>query len=206
MKLASIMLVLALAPWASAATVWDNGAPDLADASLSDVDASVVTFDDFTLSGSATIRSIQWWGIYIFTASPGPDSFNINIFADNGGAPGTSVTGTLAVSASRLSTTDLVFGSFPLFEYTANIPDTVLSAGTYWLSIQNDTTGSGYDWSWASSANTPANALFLDGSFTAQEFDLAFNLNDTAVVPEPSTMLLSAVGLGGILLARRRRA
>jgi hypothetical protein len=64
------------------------------------------------------------------------------------------------------------------------------------------------NWFWAASAASGSAIMtpFPEGSPVVLDAELAFLLSDAPIseVPEPSTMLLSAVGLAGIWALRRR--
>jgi hypothetical protein len=205
LKLKFAVLALAVAQLAHATTIFDNGTPDFQNATASDPDSGFIAYDNFVLGGATTLRSVQWWGIYYSGNNAPADAFTINIFADNAGQPGSSLTGAMSVSPTRQLTSDTVLGLWNIYVYNATIPDTILGSGTYWVSIVNDTTGSVDNWFWATSAATGGSSWQNSGPRT---IELAFNLSDTAVntVPEPSSYLLSAAGLVGIFLARLRRA
>ena len=201
MKLKFAIFSLAIAQLAGAATVFDNGAPNLQNAAASDLGNGFTSYENFILGGTTTLRSVQWWGIYFPGNTASADSFTVSIYANNAGQPGSAVAGPLSVAATRQVTSNTVGGTWDLYLYDAVIPDTVLGAGTYWLSIVNNTSGAD-SWYWATSASS-GDARQNTG---ALNLELAFNLSDTAsTVPEPSTYLLSAAGLAGIFLAARRR-
>ncbi len=96
--------------------------------------------DDFVVPGGQTwnVQSIDADGV--FFNGPGPaNSFNVFVYADNAGLPGTQVYSTLNQSYSVVGTT-----------YTVNLsPAAVLSPGTYWIEIQaNMTFVPNGEWGW----------------------------------------------------------
>ena len=203
MKSLFAMLLLGMVPLAHGSTVFDNGSPDLLGGLASDVSTPFVVFDDVSLGSSATVRSVQWWGVYYSDNTPLTDAFTIRLYVDVAGAPSASAFATYAVSATRQDTGTLVLGALNNYLYSANIPDTLLASGTYWISIVNDTTNDTNDnWYWATSQST-GNAIQLT---TTNSGEMAFVLSDTVVVPEPGTLLLGVAGFAALALLRRRRA
>lgn len=114
---------------------------------LSDGSAYTVA-EDFTLSTTASVGALVWWGGYgsPYLGVPERDGFTVRIFLDAGGAPGEVVaTFTPGSAVSRQATGGWVnppdanvgFTGRPEFEYRLDLPTPlVLQAGTrYWLSI-----------------------------------------------------------------------
>ena len=95
--------------------------------------------DDFVVPRGQiwTVQSIDADGAYL--EFPGPaNSWNVFIYADNAGLPGTQV-------YSILNTTVTVNGT----TFTVNLtPAAVLAAGTYWIEIQANMTLSSQQWGW----------------------------------------------------------
>ncbi|MDQ5868079.1 MAG: S-layer homology domain-containing protein, partial [Chloroflexota bacterium] len=102
--------------------------------------------DDFTVPGGQTwtLTGVDVIGNLI-GGSTQPGSFNVFFYSDSSTLPGTPVfsytTGTSYVTDGTA--------------YTITIPSTVLSPGTYWVSVQANTTVTGNNWQWANRANTP---------------------------------------------------
>ena len=223
---ASILALLFSSVPGTAAVIFDNGPPDLLEASFSDSDSSPpnTSFqiaDDFVLtSGQTTIRDIHWWGVYAFSNTPPTtDNFTIFIYADGPGpAPG-ALLHTFPVGNVNRADTSVTIGLDPpmdLFAYSTAISPTALSEATpYWLSIVNNTANDADDnWACGTSAQTGGNRAFRslpaqNGGWFQSEHEMAFNLTDDVpgnhVVPEPSTMLLLGSGLAGVAVWRRRR-
>jgi hypothetical protein len=164
--------------------------------------------DDFVLGTSDTIRSVSWQGANGVMGAPGPDSFRINIYADpiNGGSLLQSFTiGT--ANPTYAGGTD-PFGDV-LYNYTANLSGGFFAtAGTrYWISIVNDQIVADPNdvWSWAGSfagalyGSTDNGATWLIESGQAN-----FALDNAPAVPEPGTLTLVAIGLAGLVRARKR--
>src|SRR6266481_3706898 len=107
--------------------------------------------DDFVVPGGQTwnVQSIDADGVYFNGFGPAND-WNVFIYADNAGLPGTQVYSTLHQPVSVSGTT-----------FTVNLsPAAVLSAGTYWIEIQaNLTFATEGQWGWTDrtvQSNSPA--------------------------------------------------
>src|SRR6266481_5086873 len=107
--------------------------------------------DDFVVPGGQTwnVQSIDADGVYFNGSGPAND-WNVFIYADNAGLPGTQVYSTLHQPVSVSGTT-----------FTVNLsPAAVLSAGTYWIEIQaNLTFATEGQWGWTDrtvQSNSPA--------------------------------------------------
>src|SRR5215470_8629142 len=107
--------------------------------------------DDFVVPAGQTwnVQSIDADGVY-FNGSGPANSFNVFIYTDNAGLPGTQIFSTLNQPVSQVGTT---------FTVTLS-PAAVLSPGTYWIEIQANMTFSvGGQWGWTDrtvQSNSPA--------------------------------------------------
>src|SRR5438874_1584997 len=107
--------------------------------------------DDFVVPGGQTwnVQSIDADGVY-FNGSGPANSFNVFIYVDSGGLPGTQVYSTLNQTWTQVGTT-----------FTVNLsPAAVLAPGQYWIEIQANMTFSvGGQWGWTDRtvlSNNPA--------------------------------------------------
>src|SRR6516162_4460538 len=107
--------------------------------------------DDFVVPGGQTwnVQSIDADGVYFNGPGPATD-WNVFIYADSGGLPGTQVYSTLNQPVTVSGTT-----------FTVNLtPAAVLTAGTYWIEIQaNMTFATQGEWGWTDrtvQSNSPA--------------------------------------------------
>ena len=96
--------------------------------------------DDFVVPGGQTwnVQSIDADGVYFNGAGPAFD-WNVFIYTNSGGLPGTQVYSTLHQPVTVVGTT-----------FTVNLtPAAVLAAGTYWIEIQpNMDFGTQGEWGW----------------------------------------------------------
>jgi hypothetical protein len=106
--------------------------------------------DDFVVpSGQPwNVQSIDAEGLY-FNGSGPANSFNVFIYTDSAGFPGTQVYSTLNQTWTQNGTT-----------FTVNLsPAAVLTAGTYWIEIQaNMTDNPNGEWGWTDRSVTSNNA------------------------------------------------
>lgn len=112
---------------------------------------SIVFAEDFVLTSTATILEIHLWGGY-FMDQEFPDAFTVELYVDSAGLPA----GLPLVSESGLTPvsevdTGALLGGGPehrrLFVLRLSAPIS-LAAGTYWLAIANDSSGSSGDFLW----------------------------------------------------------
>ena len=196
-----------------AAVVHDNGGPLVSFITgVSDVDGDSRAADNFTLTGSATITNITWSGVYFPSNRPnGHDDFTIRFYTDSAGLPdnagliGTYTPGN-AVNRVYSGVTSGLLG-FDFFNYSVDITPLMLSAGTYWISIVNDTTADTDDnWYWSVSSVSitgGGDAVSQGGTtpnWTSSNVEHSFVLsNDVAAVPVPAAVWLMGSALAGLL-------
>jgi PEP-CTERM motif len=180
-------------------------------------------YDNFTLSASASITSVQWQGGYNGPATQGTiTAFHLTIWPDMvvGGVhqPNTSVSNPFSLTIPGNANETLAgpeIGSSGttnlIFNYSANLPQAFTAqAGTeYWLSIFPDLNSSAAgNWGWHTGMNGDGFSVVdtFDPSIPpgAGRFvnpnDLTFTLlGPAATVPEPSTLALLGLGCAGLV-------
>lgn len=166
--------------------------------------------DDFDLStiGVSTVRGLVFWGNLETTGN-----FEVTFYSDvNTGTAGTEInpfTQSIGVSSMIVTQTSFKTGG-SVYEYRADLPiDVPLPAAVSYIGIRY---AGGTTWGWYenttsgfhSSRNNPANT----GTWAGSVFNsnLAFQLHDTSVVPEPGSIaVLSFAAVGLAFGAWRRR-
>ena len=204
--------VLALqSPLASAAVIFDQTVDLTAGVFNSDFALPPQATDDFQLQpGASTISGIHWWGGYLSTPLA-VDRFTIRIFADDAGAPAVNPLAQFDVGHVGRIDTGAEANNLDIYAYSVDITPLALMADvTYWLSIVNDSTGSGGEhyWKWSTEpgeGNSQARAQ--DGQdWSEYNGKLGFRLtNDATEVAEPGTLALLGLGLAGIGFQLRGR-
>lgn len=156
---------------ASAIAVYDNG-PFTNTSSSSDLSQNVTFAEDFSLTAtSTTIRSIHWQG-RLASTNPAKtyeiDDFRVQIYQD---ASPISPSGLLydfhVGSNVNRTDTGIDFFGLDMYTYSANLGGSTgitLGAGTYWLSIFNDSSadsdGDWWTWSYGVADTTPAQVSY----------------------------------------------
>ncbi len=207
----SIAVVMAMfAGAASADVLWDNGiVPRGAGSRAISPPAfpDIRVADDVTFRGSVRINGFHANVIEDRGWSDGGD-ITLTVRADTDNGPGAIIAGHTG-EFTKMDTGDDYIGRDD-FDYWIEDIDITLGAGTYWMSIRNDSGGGDGTNYWMASDGGPDGPgsdtgwFSLDGGATfnpeGDEWHHAFVVTG---VPEPSTCLL--LGLGGLVLLRRRR-
>jgi hypothetical protein len=212
---AALLVTLAPLP-ASAAVIYDGGAPDQAGTLYAQAPAAVAM--RFTLQpGSAVVTDAHWWGgcFPATTCGNSPD-FTLGYITDNSGSPGSVIVEVNFGAANQTATGNVIGGAGGYDEYSYNVmspPFTGLTAGTpYWFFIQETAAEPGGGlWGAETTSTAPAGQLAAQfdvlspDAWTIMPEQLAFNLTFTAV-PEPSTWAMMILGFAGLGFAGYRQA
>jgi hypothetical protein len=211
---ASLILAAWLTP-ASADVIYNGGAPDQGGDIYSELPA--VAAMSFQLApGETDIAGINWWGdCFSATTCGSSPFFNVTIWSDNSGLPGSVLDFVPISDGNQTATGNLVggMGGVDEYSYSASIPEiTNLSAGTtYFLEIQEtESEPSPGSWGWETTSSAPSGAFleWFDGTnWNNQPQQLAFEFTGPAsAVPEPTSLPLLCTGiLFSIALWQRSR-
>ena len=124
------------------------------DAFSSDSDTPSFRATEFELAASATIRSVTFEGTYAMAQTIGTDVFTLQILnddnVDNGDLPGSAASPPVALEVFSRRDTGIDEFGLDVYRYEANLVAPIeLGAGSYWLSIANDTRDDDDDdWRW----------------------------------------------------------
>ncbi len=160
-------------------------------------------WDDFSLGSGTTLTRVSFWAINNGLTSL-TSSINWEIFADAGGTRGGLLFSGIGAVTSQAGVVGGCCSSQepPYLRYVSDFYFSVgLGAGTYWLGLYNSTMGINAAWE-------TANQLGSSGEHSATGAlgqDLAFDLYDDSVVPEPATVVLLGTGLLSLGLVNHRR-
>jgi len=181
------------------------------DTSIGGTGNFATTYDNFTLSAGSPISGATWEGRHFNPIVHGAvTGFTLTFYADSGGQPGVALA-TDFIPGNAGET--LVNPDRQIYDYSATFAAPFAATGgtPYWLSVVPDLAYPP-QWSWYMGAGGDG-AAYQDfkGVRSPVNSDMAFSLTDAPIpaVPEASTTvslgLLLALGMGGMVLARKRR-
>lgn len=211
---AFLILAASLTP-ASADVIYNGGAPDQGGQIYSEAPASAAMSFELT-PGETVITGVEWWGGCYPATTCGSGTFEVSIWSDNSGAPGTVLDFAPVGDGNQTATGNLIggMGGWDEYSYSAGFGAfTNLSADTtYFLVIQETESEPAGTWGWETTSSAPAGA-FLEGNdgtsgWTSLPETLAFELTGppaTSAVPEPASLPLLCAGIV-LLFAVLRRA
>jgi hypothetical protein len=184
---------------------------------------SVESAGSFRLTQGAEITGVTWKGVYERLGTPLGDDFVIRIYNNRNVfgqgnlptlPPKTSAIFTQEIGqANRTATGETFPSGYPqnpniVYGYSASIDPFYAATGTtYWLEIYNQSTNNTWFWSGDRFGLQYPSAYFIsDGRFSewiVPDTIFTFQLNGVVSVPEPSTVILFALGAIGLLIGRR---
>jgi hypothetical protein len=169
------------------------------------------TYDNFTLTATSDITSVEWYGSYFNPPTQGTiTGFTVDFYADDSGIPGAVLgsTGDVAGNAGETFVTN-DDGGDPTYLYSLDTTFVALAGTQYWLSIVPDL-GFPPQWGWetGTGGDGAAYQCFL-GTCAATTSDQAFALFGgspvTGTTPEPGAVLLLVTALAVILPKVRKK-
>ncbi len=203
---------------ANASTLYNNGAPDQLDGREM---SSFIAADDFKLSTAVSLTGAAFWSSSNIDpfASQFSGVVGWAIFSDNAGAPG-ALLASGADAAPALTDTGLQILGTEEFRIDITLPPTLLTAGTYWLGLHENSLGTPTDGTsiyWDTTSSQTGSSAMVTNDLTGSGGwyqaspgigpDLAFILSGTAVnsnpvvnaAPEPGFLVPSCLLLAAAL-------
>ena len=197
-------LALCLAQAASAAVVFNNGAPD--QVSGTNMSANMVA-EDFTIGATTDITNLRFWTIQ---SALGDYSGSLSWAIYGGGAQ----PGAVLFSGTSAATAVATGGSsgFGYAEYVFDITTLFqLSAGSYWLGLGNNPLdpNNPSEMLWETTGSvTGSTSRYHDGAAWIDSTNhQAFRIDGNVVnptIPEPGTLALLAISLAAAGFVRRK--
>ena len=152
--------------------------------------------DNFSVASAFNLESLSWWGSYDTNDS---DNFIITLHSDASGVPGTQLQEYSSINVTATATSLFDISAAPVYRYDYTLPNALsLASGSYYLSITNETTASGWYWLTGTGGDAQHWNLDSDGStwVVNSGSDLATTVQySAAAVPVPSAFLLMMAGL-----------
>ncbi len=152
-----------------AQTLYSQNGNNLEDGRISNNLWPLVDADDFTIgSGCWNINAVTASFLTISTNGSGASSFTINFYSNAGGVPGTILNSQTVFPGSW--TTSYIGTNYGFYfnNFTFTLPSAVnLCAGSYFISIQANITGSSSDFYWEFSTNSTYGSNGLNASSSA---------------------------------------
>jgi hypothetical protein len=193
---------LAFSMASSAATVFNNGVPDLISGTQM---SEFIVADDFTLASSNTLSNIRFWSVQN-AISDYNGSVAWAFYSNASNQPGISLFSGLAAVAGVATGGSTGFG---YNAYAYDIPISVtLSAGNYWLGLHNGPTSNttALEMLWATTAVGQGTlGKYLDGTWVDTTNEHAFRLDGVSPVPEAQAPAMLLAGLVTLTMMGRFR-
>ena len=160
-----------------------------------DADGTVVRWaDDFTLSQTAVVRSVGWWGAESNPHQPSSQVFSATLYADEAGQPGTVLSEFALARVEQAATGESIGQEYTEFIYSGLLeqPFTVNAGTRYWLSIVNPPA---YTWAWEGSDRGGDAYVQVNGGPWNLEPSVGGAFALSTDVPEPSSVVLLTLAL-----------
>lgn len=207
----AVVLLIAIAT-ANAATIYQNGAPNLDSGNEM---TSRLQAEDFVLNEANSLTGVRFWAFYYNDFASGYlGSVAWGIYSDSNGQPGGVLFSGLVTPALSAGSENCCAGIAAELQF--GLPNISLASGTYWLVLHNGPTSrtSNEDFYWQTTdANSSVRGMEQTAPFgqsvwqnTNQEhaFELQGSGSAAAPVPEPSTFFLVGPVIVGLIWQRRK--
>jgi hypothetical protein len=114
--------------------------------------------EQFIMWEETTVVGVNCWGGYYPSDMPtDEDAFTLIFRNDSGGMPGAEIAKFGPLAGVRSQTGVVLFG---VHEYLHELPvELTLGAGTYWIELFNDTSGSAESWFWEAGDRDPTEGI-----------------------------------------------
>lgn len=201
--LAGLLLAIGVAP-ASAGILYDNAGPSTGSTDAWGISFGISTADSFVLSQAATIHDVN----FVVWTYPGDTLASVDwVIASDPFGTTTYAFGTAAAITQAPLSYPMVDG-YDVDAETFSIPALTLSAGTYWLLLQNAIVSNGDHIYWDQS-DGPSQAWnsdygYLSGYTGACNAPCTYSETFQILTPEPASFGLLAIGLLAMATLRRR--
>jgi len=137
-------------PECPAGAIWSAPLSTDLGAATSDIGPGYKAYNYF--SGMGEITEIHWWGLSLYNDGAAwssciedPRNFEIAIYDNVAGAPGTQTSPTYSALITGTPSGFLVFGAYEAYEYSFTLP-AAFTQGSGWISIQGNPEGDPLCW------------------------------------------------------------
>ncbi|MBK1880772.1 hypothetical protein JIN85_00010 [Luteolibacter pohnpeiensis] len=165
----------------------------------------------FVLDTADSIQAISFEGFYYpYGVPPSKDVFQIAFFENGNGIPGEQIGEILGASSLTRTYTGLSTSEGAIFHFELDLSTAVdLEPGTYWIALIDTSTYEDASFFWSYNDRSDV-AAYTEGGITdtyhPTNFRLVYTLENTKFVPEPSVLILGALGAILTTGVRKRRS
>ena len=125
----------------------------------------------------------------------------VSLHADSANGPGAEL-----LSLGVLSSAGVSADAFGRYSFTPSAPFALAANTTYWVEIEAASPNA-VEWAWSGDLTAPgvAGQSTYSSIYGVSPNGLAYQMAVTTAVPEPTSALLLALGLGAVTVLRRRQ-